>query len=112
PEFIAESSEVEGDARGFTSANPYVSAEYPENGNGTADVTTDFGTGSTSYGITLPEARGVEQAERQDSIVSYGTTSGSRTVATAGDDGTVSVGTSIESKSATAAYTNGARSNG
>lgn len=112
PDFIADSSEVEGDARGFTSTNPYVSAEYPENGNGTVDVTTDFGTGSTSYGITLPEARGAEKAERQDSIVSYGTKSGFSTVATAGDDGTVSVGTIIESKSAPREYTYGVSSNG
>lgn len=112
PEFVSESTEVGGDARGFISTNPYVSAEFPEYGDGTVDVTTDFGAGSTSYEITLPEARGIEKAERQDSIVSYGTKSGFSTVATAGDDGTVSVGTIIESQSAPSEFTYEISSNG
>lgn len=112
PEFVAESTMVSRSAHGFTSTNSHVSAEFPERGNGTIQVTTDFGAGSTSYGITLPEARGVKKAANQESIVSYDTRSGFRSVATAGNDGTVSVGTIIESGSAPNEFTYRISSNG
>ena len=49
------------------------SADFPENGNGTIDIHTDYGIGSTEYGIALPETRSAGVAEDADSMVSYAT---------------------------------------
>lgn len=112
PKFVANSSEIEESGDGLTSTNPYISADFPENGNGTIDIHTDYGIGSTEYGIALPETRSAGVAEDADSMVSYATESGFSTVATAGDDGSVSVGAVIESPSAPTSYTYGVTSKG